>query len=191
MKEWPFAAAVACLVAGCWTPSYYVDVYLSPLLKETYKVYPSIEVDVVGADKNDAERLEACDIDEYFEVDDPLRRSTPHATLHFTETDILPKSVSTWDPAWDAFAEKDADQLYLIVNLPKVAPKPGAKKKAAAKDGRRVAIPLEPKNWFLQVVWPFYYRTRSFEITPAGVNRIGKTPDGAPEPVVEKSRSKK
>ena len=75
------ALSTLLLAGGCWTPSYYVDVYLSPLLKETYKVYPSVEVDIVGADKNDAERLEACDVDEYFEVDDPLRMSTPHAQV--------------------------------------------------------------------------------------------------------------
>ena len=179
------------LAGGCWTPSYYVDVYLSPMLKETYKVYPSLEVDIVGADKNDAERLESCDVDEYFEVDDPLRKSTPHATLHFTETDILPKSLSTWDDAWGVFADKDADKFFVMVNLPKVPPKPGAKKdkeKKESKDGRRVAMELESKNWFLQLVWPWYYRVRRFEIVPAGINSIGSAPEGAAKPVVEKSK---
>lgn len=177
------------LLAGCWTPSYYVDVYLSPSLKETYKVYPSVEVDIVGADENDAERLESCDVDDYFEVGNPLRRSVPHATLHFTETDILPKSLSTWDAAWDAFDDRGAEQLFLLVNLPKAAPKPGAKKPTAEpKDGRRVALPLESKNWFLQLVWPWYYRTRVFEIVPAGINRLGSAPDDAPSPVVERSK---
>ena len=183
-------ALLLLLAGGCWTPSYYVDVYLSPHLKETYKVYPSIEVDIVGADKNDAERLESCDVDDYFEVGDPLRKSTPHATLHFTETDILPKRLSTWDPIWDVFDDKDANQFYVMVNLPKVAPKAGAKKKAKSepKEGRRIVMPLEPKNWFLQIVWPWYYRTRAFEITPAGVNCLGNAPEGAPEPVVERSK---
>ena len=177
------------LAGGCWTPSYYVDVYLSPMLKETYKVYPSLEVDIVGADKNDAERLESCDVDEYFEVDDPLRKSTPHATLHFTETDILPKSLSTWDDAWDVFADKDADQFFVLVNLPKLPQKPGAKKgRKEPKEARCVAMPLEPKNWFLQLVWPWYYRVRRFEIVPAGINCIGSAPEGAADPVVEKSK---
>lgn len=182
-------SALLLLAGGCWTPSYYVDVYLSPLLKETYKVYPSIEVDIVGADKNDAERLESCDVDEYFDVDDPLRKSTPHATLHFTETDILPKSLSTWDDVWDVFADKDADKLFVMVNLPKLPQKPSAKKdKKAPKQGRRVVMELEPKNWFLQIVWPWYYRVRRFEIVPAGINCIGDAPEGAAEPVVERSK---
>lgn len=177
------------LAGGCWTPSYYVDVYLSPMLKETYKVYPSLEVDIVGADKNDAERLESCDVDEYFEVDDPLRKSTPHATLHFSETDILPKSLSTWDDAWDVFADKDADQFFVLVNLPKLPQKPGAKKgRKEPKEARCVSMALEPKNWFLQLVWPWYYRVRRFEIVPAGINCIGSAPEGAADPVVEKSK---
>lgn len=175
------------LAGGCWTPSYYVDVYLSPSLKDTYKVYPSIEVDLVGADKNDAERLEACDVDDYFDIDNPLRKSTPHATLHFTETDILPKSLSTWDGAWDIFDGKEADRLYVLVNLPKVPPKPGAKA-FAGKDGRRISLALEPKNYFMQLVWPFYYRTRILEITPAGVSSLGGAPKGAPDPIVESSQ---
>lgn len=176
-------------LSGCWTPSYYVDVYLSPLLKETYKVYPSVELDLVGADKNDAERLDSCDIDAYFDVGDPLRMSTPHATIRFTETDIMPKSLSTWDAIWDVFDDKDADQLYVLVNLPKVPAKPGAKKTAGAlKDGRRIVLPLEPKNWFLQLVWPFYYRVHRLEITPAGVNVIGSEPEGAPDLVKVRSK---
>lgn len=188
-KCWNSCGLGCCLfvlmcAAGCWTPSYNVDVYLSPQLKETYKVYPSLEVDLVGADKNDAERLESCDVDDYFGVDDPLRASTPHATLHFTETDILPKRLSTWDEAWYVFEDKDADQLYVLVNLPKAAPKAGAKK-SSGKDGRRVALPLEGKPWYAKMFWPFYTRTRVLEISPAGVNSIGQPPKGAAKPVLE------
>lgn len=178
---------VLALASGCWTPSYYVEVYLSPQLKDTYRVYPSVEVDLIGADKNDAERLESCDIDEYFDVDDPLRKSTPHATLHFTETDIMPKQLSTWDDAWYVFEDKEADQLYVMVNLPKVPPKPGSKKSASGKDGRRIKLPLEPKNPILMTIWPFYYRTRVLEITPVGVNSLGSAPKGAAKPITEYS----
>lgn len=167
-KQLGFGLLVALLASGCWTPSYDIDVYLSPLLKDTYKVYPSIEVDIVGADKNDAERLEACDVDDYFDVDNPLRKATPHATLHFTETDILPKRLSTWHDSWYVFEDKDADQLYVLVNLPKVPSKNS--KKQQGKDGRRIVLPLEPKPLYMMAIWPYYTRTRVIEITPAGAD---------------------
>jgi len=182
------AAALALAgVVGCAAPAYDVYVYLSPQLKETYRVYPSLEVDLVGMDSNVAERFTATSVEEYFRVGGALRRSTPHATLRFGMTDVYPKCLDGDDKIWEAFEECDADKLCILVNLPPAsAPaegeKTGAVPKTANADGRKLIVALEkdcflnPRRWFC---WP----SRHFEVVPVGINARNHAPAGAEKPV--------
>jgi len=161
-------------IVGCASPAYDLEVYLSPTLKDVYKVYPTVEIDVVGLDENAAERFGATSVDDYFSPNGALRASTPHATLRFSANDVTMKALDGDDPVWDRFAETESDRLCLLANLPPAvaeasdgaAAKGGA---APAGDGRKIVIPLEkdsifnPRRWFC---WP----TRVFEVVPVGLN---------------------
>jgi len=173
-------------VVGCASPAYDVYVYLSPQLKEVYHVYPSVEVDIVGVDANGAERFASTSVDDYFRFDGALRKSTPHATMRFRESDVYPKFLEGDADIWKSFGgDEDANQLYVLVNLPP-AELPASGEKGGAKpgvDGRKLAIPLEkdsvfnPRRWFC---WP----SRRFEIVPVGINVCKDAPEGAENPVV-------
>lgn len=173
-----FASAVtAMFFSGCATPSYNVEVYLSSLFKEQMKIYPSLEVDIVGVNENEAERFESCNVNDYFEIGNALRSSTPHATVYFSETDILPKLLKKSNPVWKKFGKKGAVKLYLLVNLPI---EPG---KGVAKDIRKMVIPLESSF--------FGSDDRYFEITPAGINVLKNRPENYPEPAKNNTEEKK
>jgi len=170
-------------IVGCASPAYDVEVYLSPTLKDVYKVYPSVEVDIVGLDANAAERFGATSVDDYFSPNGALRASTPHATLRFSANDVTMKELDGDDPIWERFAETEADRLCLLANLPPAAAEPAGDAAEGAKggvalpgDGRKIVIPLEkdsifnPRRWFC---WP----TRIFEVVPVGLNaRSGRPP---------------
>jgi len=167
-------------LAGCASPAYDVEVYLSPTLKDVYKVYPSVEVDIVGLDANGAERFGATAVDDYFSPNGALRASTPHATLRFSANDVTMKALDGDDPIWGRFAEIKADKLCLLANLPPVAAEPAgdgaAAKGAPPGDGRKVVIPLEKESVFNPHRW-FCWPTRVFEVVPVGLNaRSGRPP---------------
>lgn len=173
-------------IVGCAAPAYDVHVYLSPQLKEAYGIYPSIEVDVIGVDANGAERFASTPVEDYFRVGGALRRSTPHATLRFSESDLYPKLLKGGDDVWASFGGgEEATRLYVLVNLPP-SESAAAGEKGAAKagvDGRKVALPLvrdsvfNPRRWF---GWP----SRHFVIVPVGINVDKSAPEGAEDPVV-------
>lgn len=158
------------LLAGCAAPSYNVEVYLSPKFKEQMKIYPSLEVDVVGVNTNEAERFDTCVTDDYFTVGNALRSGTDHFTIMFSEDSSAPKLLRSSHKIWKQFGRKDADQLYLLVNLP-----PDGSKKLSGKDARKIVIPLE-NGWFDS-------DKRFFEISPAGIISLKNRPAGYPSPV--------
>lgn len=164
------------LLAGCAVPSYDVEVYLSPKFKEQMKVYPSLEVDVIGVNAGERERFASCRIDDYFQIGNALRTGTDHFTLHFSEDDVVPKRLQSGDSVWDKFAKKEADRLYLLVNIPGMEAKPDG-----SKDGRRIEIPLKHTGGFNS-------KRRCFEISPAGIIFLKERPAGYPEPENVKNR---
>ena len=161
---------MAGVLTGCAVPSYDVEIYLSPKFKEQMKVYPSLEVDIVGVNANERERFASCRLDDYFQIDNALRSGTEHFTLYFSEDDIVPKRLQSGNSIWSKFGEKDADRLYLLVNTPATGTKSDE-----IKDGRRIEIPLERTGLFGS-------RRRCFEITPAGIVLLKERPAGYPEP---------
>lgn len=175
-----FAAGIltAMIFSGCAAPAYNVEVYLSKQFKEQMKIYPSLEVDIVGVSENEAERFDSCNVSDYFEIGNALRSSTARATICFSETDILPKLLKKQDVIWQKFGKKDAVKLYLLVNIPM---EPG---KGIAKDIRKTVIPLERPGIFGSS-W------RYFEITPAGINLLKERPENYPAPANINTEKKK
>lgn len=168
-----FLALSAFVLTGCLPAAYNVEVYLSPKFKQQLKVVPSLEVDVVGVSADEGERFAACVVDEYFQVGGSLRNGTLHRTLYFSSENALPKRMKTGDKMWKQFRQKDASNLYLLVNLPWESSAP-----ALPRDGRKAVIPLK-RSWLWQS------RTRYFEINPAGITLLKSRPDeeAAPEGV--------
>lgn len=160
-------------MAGCSSsPAYNVEVYVSPMFKEQMQIYPSLEVDVVGVGLNETERFEACQVSDYFEIGNALRQSTRHITFYFSENDIEPKSIDEEHSIWEEFGDKNASQLYVLVNLPEAAT---STKGTDSQDIRKIVIPLEHPKWFGST-------DRFIEITPVGINVLKSRPTGYPEP---------
>lgn len=164
------------LLAGCAAPSYDVEVYLSPKFKEQLNVYPSLEVDIAGVNANEGERFASCLVDEYFQIGNALRSSTEHFTLYFSEDSIVPKRLDSGNPVWRKFGRKDAEQLYLLVNIPQESGK-----STGPKDARKIMIPLERTGLFGS-------NRRCFEISPAGIISLKERPEGYPKPESAENR---
>lgn len=173
MKKHLLIFAATCLAAalfcGCAAPAYNVEVFLSGQFKEQMKIYPSLEVDIVGVNEGEAERFDSCNVNDYFEIGNTLRASTTHCTMYFSEADILPKLLKKQDPVWKKFGQKGAVKLYLLVNMP-IEPGEGT-----ARDIRKVVIALERPGLFGS-------SDRFFEISPAGINQLQERPGNYPEP---------
>lgn len=174
MKKYLLILAAGILTAmifsSCAAPSYNVEVYVSKQFKEQMKIYPSLEVDIVGVTENEAERFDSCNVDEYFEIGNTLRTSTMRSTLYFSETNYLPKVLKKQDPVWKKFDRKGAVKLYLLVNMP-LEPTKGA-----VRDIRKTVMNLERPGLFES-------SNLYFEITPAGINQLKERPQSYPVPV--------
>jgi len=171
-------AGAAGLIAGC-TPKYNVEVYMSPNFLETMKIYPSMEVDVVGLNVNEIDRIKDTPTDTYFEYDNLLRKGLEKCTLTFSADSVEPKLLPSGNDIWGRFADKDAKQLLLIVNVP------GCDVKDAQKDPRKLILPMSAG-------FPLFPSTLYFELSPSGIMQLKKAPDSQAKPidVTEKGKEK-
>ena len=170
-------AAAMLVLAGCSVPAYDVEVYLSPKVKEKYKIRPSLEVDIAGLNRTTEEHFLAIDVNDYFSPENPFRNSNAHATLHFSEENGAPKLLADSDAVWAKFASGAADKICLLVSLPT----PGGKKQK--NDPRKIVIPLN--NGI------FKSSKRYFEITPSGLIQLQARPEYADSEIQRENTEKR
>jgi len=171
------AAAAVLLAAGCGTPSYDVEVFLSPKVREKYHINPSLEVDIAGINHATEEHFQTIEVNDYFSPENAFRSGNEHATLHFSEENAAPKCLASSDAIWKKFAAGSADKLCLLVNLP---PSGGKKQK---NDPRKIVIPLEDGI--------FKSSTLYFEITPSGLIPLKSRPEYAASEIRKENTEKK
>ena len=171
------AAAAAVISAGCANPAYDVEVYLSPKVRETYRIRPSLEVDIAGINSTTEEHFAAIDVNDYFSPENPFRSGNAHATLHFSEEDGAPKLLARSDAVWAKFAAGSADRLCLLVNLPLA----GGKKQK--NDPRKIVIPLKDDI--------FKSSKQYFEITPSGLIQLKDRPEYAAASEIRQENTEK
>lgn len=120
--------------------SYTINLSYDPVTIERYRVYPSLEVDVVEANETMLKQLEQTEIDEYFDPENMLRDSLRKKTYYFSEKSNDEKQLNKADPVWESWLKKrGATHLVLFVNTPR----DGAK----GPDMRRLTLPLAAERW--------------------------------------------
>jgi len=162
-----FLGLLALFASGCLAPSYDLHVYASKQFLKEYNVMPAMEVDVLAPGANDARQLEIYDINEYFQVNNPMRRTIEHCTIYFSDDDVLPKRMKGGHPLWSKAGKNEASTVFLMVNLPFAEAKPGLN----LKDTRRISIPLE-RSWF-----GWFSPDKYFLITPQGILQKDEQPE--------------
>lgn len=139
------SACCAFSLSSCslFSPSpreYNVKVGYDPATVDSFRVFPSVEVDMVEANEMLLRQLEKVEIDDYFDPENTLRSSLRKRTFCFSEEDNADKTLSIDDPVWESWLEKrGATHLVLLVNLPR----DGAK----GPDLRKLVLPLSSDRW--------------------------------------------
>ena len=144
-------------LCSCSAPSYQLQVHMSPQLKQQFKIYPSLEVDVVGINKNEFDRIISYDVDNYFTPGNTLRKSLNPYTLKFSEDSPKTQIMSRDNNLWTLWGRRSADKVMLIVNLPIIIAK-------GNPDSRKIIIPLENSIW--------HSDKRYFEVSPAEIIQL-------------------
>lgn len=119
---------------------YNLSVAYDPITIERFRVFPSVEVDIVEANETTLKQLEQTEIDDYFDPSNVLRDSLRKKTFYFSEEDYEKKTLGRDDKVWKTWLEKrGASHLVLFINLPR----DGAK----GPDMRRLTLPLAADRW--------------------------------------------
>lgn len=143
MKHLLLLLGGAITLASCQSsaPSEYnISVSYDPITIERFRVFPSVEVDIVEANETTLKQLEQTEIDDYFDPANVLRDSLRKKTFYFSEEDCEKKTLSREDSVWRNWLEKrGASHLVLFINLPR----DGAK----GPDMRRLTLPLAADRW--------------------------------------------
>lgn len=143
MKRLLLLISGALALASCQSsaPSAYnLSVSYDPVTIERFRVFPSVEVDIVEANETTLKQLEQTEIDDYFDPANVLRDSLRKMTFYFSEEDCEKKTLSRDDKVWQSWLEKrGASHLVLFINLPR----DGAK----GPDMRRLTLPLAADRW--------------------------------------------
>ncbi len=117
-----------------------LQIAYDPVTIERFRVFPTVEVDVVPANETTLKQLESVEIDDYFDPDNVLRDSLRKETYFFSEEDNEAKTLKKNAKIWDTWLDKyGASHIVLFANLPK----DGAK----GPDMRKLALPLAKKRW--------------------------------------------
>ena len=152
---------------------YDMEFYLSPKLKEKYVIYPSMEIDIVGASDAEKAALKQLSIEDYFSPSKPFRNNFEHYTVKFSNQDTERKVLSRKDSIFKSFQKMGVKELYLFVNLPPVQESKEAKdskeKKEEAKDLRKIVVPVKKGR--------IVDSNKYFIITPMGIVRMGSRPN--------------
>ncbi len=152
---------------------YDMEFYLSPKLKEKYVMYPSMEIDIVGASDAEKAALKQLSIEDYFSPSKPFRNNFEHYTVKFSNQDTERKVLSRKDSIFKSFQKRGVKELYLFVNLPPVQESKEAKdskeKKEEAKDLRKIVVPVKKGR--------IVDSNKYFIITPMGIVRMGSRPN--------------
>lgn len=150
-----------------------MEFYLSPKLKDKYVVYPSMEIDIVGAPDAEKATLGQLSVEDYFSPGKPFRNNFEHHTIKFSNQDTEKKVLSRKDPIFKSFQKRGVKELYLFVNLPPVQeseqPKDDKEKKEEVKDLRKIVVPVK-KGRLVDA-------NKYFIITPMGIVRMGSRPN--------------
>lgn len=152
---------------------YDMEFYLSPKLKEKYVMYPSMEIDIVGASDAEKAALGQLSVEDYFSPSKPFRNNFEHYTVKFSNQDTERKILSRKDPIFKSFQKRGVKELYLFVNLPPVQESKEAKdsqeKKEEVKDLRKIVVPVKKGR--------LVDSNKYFNITPMGIVRMGSRPN--------------
>lgn len=152
---------------------YDMEFYLSPKLKEKYVMYPSMEIDIVGASDAEKAALGQLSVEDYFSPSKPFRNNFEHYTVKFSNQDTERKVLSRKDSIFKSFQKRGVKELYLFVNLPPVQESKEAKdskeKKEEAKDLRKIVVPVKKGR--------LVDSNKYFIITPMGIVRMGSRPN--------------
>lgn len=143
MKKTLTALISLLLITGCGSSKpkeYSITLGYAPVTIEKYRVFPSLEVDIVGANEASLKQLEQTEIDDYFDPENTLRDSLKRKTYCFSEEDHESKTLAKDDPTWKNWLKKQgASHLVLFINTPR----DGAK----GPDMRRLTLPLAADRW--------------------------------------------
>ncbi len=149
------------LFCGCSsTPEFDIYVSVDDGLKTMFGTLPSVEVDLVGINESEKQRILDYDIDNYFGYGNVLRASLERVTFKFSEDRETSQHLSSSDPVWEKWAEHDAAYLAVLVNLPYVM-------EDVKEDNRRILMPFDTEHWY-----EMQSGTHYFKITPLGLIEV-------------------
>ncbi|MEM9066108.1 MAG: hypothetical protein AAGB51_11530 [Planctomycetota bacterium] len=152
LKMARLAFCAACLAAamsmvGCGSSSatgkYNVEVALGPgMVDPESGAVSSLEVDLVGVNETESARWTSYPLSQYFSGADQLRNDASKVTLAFTTDESGTKILARNDEIWEDWRGRNADQLFVLVNLLGVDQDlPGD------QDPRRLILPLSKNRW--------------------------------------------
>jgi hypothetical protein len=130
-------AAAAVLVGGCGAAGpgkYNVAVKPGEGLREAGR-FQSFEVDLIGANKSQADVLRSYPLQRYFSGSDQERNDAPRKTLAFTADSPGPKELLSTDPIWKEWLDKGATDLVVLSSI------------GSTEARRRLILPLATDRW--------------------------------------------
>lgn len=131
----------ATMLGGCTAGMgrYHVTVQPSEGLRDASGTMPSIEVDLVGVNESEAARWRSYPVSDYFSGRDQFRADADRHTLAFTHANPGPQTLPRTHPIWQKWKDKQAMELFILVNLPGTGDR--------QEDPRRLVLPLSRDRW--------------------------------------------
>jgi len=130
------------IMVGCAGPTYNVTLDMDPTYHTANGVFPSVEVDIVAANDNEALRISAYPTDTYFQPENKFRKNLIKYTMFFSEEDFNAQTFKGGNALWSKWNDKGVTTLFIIANLPGVW-----EVKSGVLDPRKLKLPLSEDRW--------------------------------------------
>jgi hypothetical protein len=172
MKKFHFLTGAAVLgiclgLCSCVT-EYKVVVGVSPEVKNFYKAFPSLEVDVAAVSDADAKALQNVKNEDYFAPNSALRARIEPKTFYFTEEDTGRATLRSRDKIWKDWNKNKPTTIFVIASLPPVT-----------TDGSADGSP-DPRSYFEKMKKSYILaRTLKIEVDPQKITKVNSFKQGS------------
>ncbi|MDR2500785.1 MAG: hypothetical protein LBD37_06885 [Treponema sp.] len=109
--------AAGALCSGCVT-QYKVTVEFSPLLRDHFTEYPTIEVDIAAVTDGEADEVKQAGVEKYFSPDSGFRSRLQSQTCFFSQEDQAAFVLPSRAPVWRQWRLKNPANILVIASLP-------------------------------------------------------------------------
>ena len=155
---------LALAFTGC-VSQYKVVVDFSPILRDHFIEYPTIEVDIAAVTEAEADEVKQMGVENYFAPGSGIRSRLQSQTVFFYREELHSFLLPSRAPIWNSWLQKKPDTILVIASLPHDP------SMTAQADPRYLTVPMARSYIFARSIYIWVEPKRITRVTRAATKK--------------------